>query len=87
MKTHLQALFLEHLYGPNLFPFETFLRNCNLFENMKIEVGVNVNALSILRSRVNLGEGKNVNTEHWYIKASEMLVAPRISECFGLGLL
>ena len=32
LKTHLQALFLEHLYGPNLFPFETFLRNCNLFE-------------------------------------------------------
>ena len=35
------------------------------------------------------GEAKQVDAPSLYkiIKASEMLVAPRISECFGLGLL
>ena len=33
------------------------------------------------------GKGDNKSCGRNIIKASEMLVAPRISECFGLGLL
>ena len=33
------------------------------------------------------GRQKHIGIVHKEIKASEMLVAPQISECFGLGLL